>query len=353
MFKRLLPKRVEMGDKIYFGTLLPVNHEKTGEVTAYRVSTTIPGYSSKYFSASNYGNVELAEQAAIAYQIYVSDKHGKTVVRPSMEGFWNRLVNLGFLHWQEDSDQYVAGLFDGDGCISMDSDTGIVVTISQACDKEVPLVIQYLRHKYDARYTLHKARKDEHRDQHVVSVYDRYARELLTHIAEHSILKVDQARAALSYMNREADRDTVRSYLTASKVFDAYRKVDVYRYQDRLTAPYMAGLFDAEGCAVCDPTGRVHNKIYQFSSLKLLELIREHYGGTIHISKKSAEVCWCGIEAVNLYRLIEPYLVHKREQVVCCMKIHEYSVVPGRKRTAEDKKNVAQLAAYVKAQKHH
>jgi len=326
-----------------------------GSITIRRYRTKLKGHSvgfgkcghhGSFFGVQKYGTEEAAFEAAKSYRRETSDKLGLTTVRPSMESFWERVTNCGFLHTENQSNQYFAGFLDGDGCISMSKEYLICVGVSQSCDSQIPLVIEYLQYRYGGCLS---STKRNARTAHIIRVSGLSSVPILTNMATNSILKTGQAEIALHCFGGEVSKEDIYNQLANCKLLESYQRVNAREYTDRLTLPYIAGIFDAEGCITFD--GSIRVKLAQRSSPSLLGMIHEFFGGRGSVENNDY-IVWHAADAASVLELIEPYLVYKRDQAICALKIREYSTIHVQKRTVDDKNHIVQLASYIKSQKY-
>lgn len=90
------------------------------------------------------------------------------------------------------------------------------------------------------------------------------------------ILKVTQATAALGFLRGEIDGPSATIYVARQK--DSYRTINID--EKRITIPYLAGFFTAEGC-VRIRAGKLVAIISQPSCPVILESIQSRHGGTL------------------------------------------------------------------------
>jgi hypothetical protein len=331
-----------MTEKIYAGSFTTLKGKsfqiEFGAIRAF----------SRTFSEVKYGSVDMARVAAEAYRREVSDRQGLTVTRPSLVGFWEMIKDLGFLHTEDVSDEYVGGIMDGDGCISIDKRYQLQVCIGQSCNQESPLVIEYLNHRFGNRIDSHERININTRKVHRITLTGENARIILNCMRATCALKKDQAEIAMDFLDGRLSKSEAYAYLLQAKELKVYKTVEIDR--SRLTLPYIAGLFDAEGCVQIAHTGLQIN-LAQKQSPRILYALAEMFPGG-RVGDHEGKVTWCAEGATRFLKSIEPFLVHKRSQVLCALKAREFVVVHPRKRTIEDKRHLKSLLDYVKAQKH-
>ncbi len=115
---------------------------------------------------------------------------------------------------------------------------------------------------------------------------------------------------------------------------------------DNVTAAYIAGILDGEGCFMVEKFRTTRSPIgFQFRSRVELQMcdkdvidyIAEKTGRAIRSrllpSGRTVYVLnWRNAFAVNLIRTVLPYLIGKREQAEICLD-YETNIAPGRGRT--------------------
>lgn len=179
------------------------------------------------------------------------------------------------------SDDYLAGLFDGDGSVVMS-------LVGSAACKSVQLkteltqcdagFLRRLAAKLDAGTVYVDGRTAKYKNEPAATwrIVGAYAKPLLEIVARRAVVKAEQAALALRFLDlprgardaKETARLRMRD-LNSDKT--AYPK-DF----SRVTDDYVAGLFDAEGC-VYDGVKK-YVKITQKSDPRLLDAVASHLG---------------------------------------------------------------------------
>jgi hypothetical protein len=257
-----------------------------------------------------YGSHEAARTAAETYQREIYDRGHLTILRPSMDGFWETIRDIGVSATEErERHMFIAGFMDGDGCISLREDYQLFVGIGQSCNEKIPLVIQWLGalfeiQVYSSEY--HHIRPNQ-RMMHRLVLRNGYTRPMLNIMLEHSIIKRDQAEKTLQFLNGEISARDAYEYLKRAKEKEVYQNVSIDR--SKMTFPYIAGLFDAEGCVWARATVLCTN-ITQPQSPRILHLLTEIFpGGRV---QDEAQVTWEAERATRFLSAIEPFTIHKR-----------------------------------------
>jgi hypothetical protein len=118
--------------------------------------------------------------------------------------------------------------------------------------------------------------------------------------------------------------------------------------QRRITSPYVAGIFDAEGHIAFRPA--LCTTIAQKSCPALLRAINKHCNskGKLHTNYSPFD----GIHAYNLLMTIKPYASQKLEQIKLAERIFPLTKINGKKRTPENREEIDFLQREVKRLKH-
>lgn len=194
--------------------------------------------------------------------------------------------------------RYIAGFFDGDGSINIslvgphDKKGHLLKAEISQCNEEF---LQLLNTSLGGAGKVYQdSRRDKYRGETngTLRFCGKNAKPILDIVARHGIIKAEQARLALNFLDlprvdawdaKEQARH-VMSALNADKSYD--------KPLSRVTEPYIAGLFDAEGNVyqTTDNTGkkRMYVKITQKSDPRVLERIAEYLG----YGKVSEESRW-------------------------------------------------------------
>jgi hypothetical protein len=239
----------------------------------------------------------------------------------------------------------MAGLYDGDGCISFDARYNLRCVLQQSSASERPLVIDYIHYRFGGCLFV-ATLPPPAMTSYGIGIYGTNARELLIMLSNYAIVKRDQALIALSVLDRKMENTIAYEALKASKLKSSYLKRDIN--EASLTLPYIAGLLDAEGSTGIYQGCAIKASICQRSGVNLLQAINRGYGGTV---SPAGTIEWCSTAAVEFLLQIERYLVHKRKQVICVIQALDFTRIHTLKRTADDNEHLARLSAYVKGQK--
>lgn len=249
--------------------------------------------------------------------------------------------------------QYLAGFLDGDGHIGIQTPTTKyrrplpTVSASQSCSRSEPRELKFLKSNFAGgihviREATTTTRRMWNFKAHGVSVED-----ILLLISKHGIVKKPQADLALEYLAK--DRANPKYYseiLSFAK--SCVKSVDID--PSRLTTPYLAGLFAAEGTVGLhrnkDRPYLLESGIAQASCPRLLHAIRERLGygsvthGQIRFSVKATG---------NFLDSIQPFIrkSQKNRQVKVVQKYLKYVATlrkGGIERSREEKDQIEKYA---------
>jgi hypothetical protein len=165
---------------------------------------------------------------------------------------------LKLLHEHKLNPEYMAGLIDGDGSITVRRETqgrssGYNGTVMLTIDLCEPSVILLLYTTFGGTYEEKAARKENDRKQHRWTMSGPRGVQMTERILPHLILKKKRAEHALKFWEMKcsgtatnADLDTIFNENSEMQQLDqlSFENDDI----ERITDKYVAGLFDAEGC---------------------------------------------------------------------------------------------------------
>lgn len=240
----------------------------------------------------------------------------------------------------EEERRYIAGFVDGDGSIGLRKPTSRcarpapVVSVDQACACGVPPELEYIQSVYGGCIHVSKAgSKPGVRTvwQLRVSATNE-VRRFLGDLCQYAIVKAPQARIALEYL--ESDRlcpDVARARLDQAK--RAYAEVEVDCA--RLSEPYLAGIFAADGNVGIyrsgDNQGRVVCSIAQQSCPRLLAAIRATRGCGCLLRSGSYAVS--SRASLPFMRMLYPWVVgQKKAQLELAIRFQETRVRGGKRK---------------------
>lgn len=204
--------------------------------------------------------------------------------------------------------QYLAGFFDGDGCIKLKvTNKGtphVAITISQSHSGGEPPELQDFKQVFGGGIHSSRARKETHRTAWELEIGSRTgALALLEIVATCGVLKAPQAIIALSAL--KAVTVFHEAWRHVARLKDTYANLDID--EKKLAVAYLGGLFASEG-SVAFAVKRTHITITQSGCRRLLEAIKSIHGGGIH--KKNWHVG--GEHGREFLRAIRPFLVGQK-----------------------------------------
>lgn len=183
---------------------------------------------------------------------------------------------------------YIAGFFDGDGTIYI-CRTGRHPTAGYVLKAEVSQCNRRFLEMLNARlggvgklYEDKRSHKYAGENNFSLRFCGRAARDVLCLVRDHGIIKAEQARLGLQFLDTSKDaKEDIRVRMRAlNRDKSSYSKP-----YDRMCDAYIAGLFDAEGNvyvgAPKTPTStsrRVYVKITQKSDPGVLQAVSQHLG---------------------------------------------------------------------------
>lgn len=210
--------------------------------------------------------------------------------------------------------QYVSGFLDGDGTIALYRGR-TVVGFSQSQNSCVPPVLQFIQTHYGGFIHSHAVRqiRPNRRREHTLKVDKFYnQRPLLEDIKENAIIKRDQAEIAMHSYNTLNKEELAVISTNLKYLKTQYQTVSIV--EDRLTIPYLAGFFDAEGCITFDKSSP---RLFfaQKGCTAILHAIAKRFSTLGKVCDSSSYVAWGRLQDVkDILSQLLPYLIGKREQ---------------------------------------
>lgn len=221
---------------------------------------------------------------------------------------------------------YLAGMFDGDGSVNM-SKVGapgkqgylLKAELSQ-CNEAFLKNVNAFFGNTGKLYADSRTDKYTKETNHTLRFCGVAAKPVLEIIASHGIIKSTQAALALDFLDlprvnaggaKEAVRQRMKELNCDKAAYD--------KPWERMSAAYVAGLFDAEGHVhdATDATGkrRMYVKITQKSDVRVLDRIRDFYGtGAV-----ADGCCWKIYSRADIDRFRDSVLPHlKLKLAVLC-----------------------------------
>lgn len=223
----------------------------------------------------------------------------------------------------EDFIKYLGGFFDADGSIFWRTNGLIVINFSQS-HKEL---LDYINGKYNNIFILrNRKRKENNRTEFGLTKTGKALYPVLCDLKKSSIIKNPQICKALEYLN-EIDRIGMKEKrqqigLVIKKMNnDKYNEEFInMRPYENINIPYIAGLFDGDGCICIRSNHGKYAKITQKNDTLMLELIHNMYPGSRY-KKGEYSVTFEKKEVLEGFlNDILPYLVYKTQQVIDALR---------------------------------
>jgi len=252
--------------------------------------------------------------------------------------------------------QIIAGFFDGDGSFDIQTNGAFRLKISQSQEHGVPEIFNLFA-KYFPNGNISNPeakRKQTHRFSYNWVCCGQYAMKLMQIIQEYAVIKAPQAAYILRSITKHKSfvNSDVYEHVPIMKTQYATVNVDV----QKITIPYISGLFMAEGCVrVAGKTG-VDLKISQTGCPNLLKNINDVLGncGTMKTSRRQNGVTgydlrFLGEAAVTLINKMLPYLLGpKKMQCVYILKLRKFTNIDYRQRTHDMQAEIEECQNQIK-----
>lgn len=229
--------------------------------------------------------------------------------------------------------QYIAGFLDGDGHIGIRPPTrheirpSPIVTAKQSYNHGEPPELLFLQNRFAGGIHKRTEATRTARSTWVFQAYVSSVQEVLSVVAEYGIIKKPQADIAREY---SAGERAMPEYY-ARKILDAREDVKSVPIDiDRLTMPYLAGLFAADGSVGIHRTPdrgcgyRLVSSIRQTSCPGILHAIKKKLGyGSV---TKSGELKFAPKASAKFLESIQPFVKksQKRRQIKLAQKYIEH-----------------------------
>lgn len=282
------------------------------------------------FSVRKYGSREKARIAAEAFQREESDRRGQTKIRVIPK------YTLGPvpIHVR----QYVAGIFDGDGCVSIfyrkEGRYQASVSINQSQEIGVPTVLTFIQQYYGGSITDTTREMKNVRPSHRLEILVEHRENFLKDIRDYSILKAEQARLMLEYPtsnNRKLLCDTI------TRLKDEYHLVSIDK--SKITTSYIAGFFDAQGSVDLSANNSLRASIAHTQCPTLLFTLKELLGNAVKNSINKEWYTYSG-ETIEFLQRIREFSIVKQAQIDCIL---EYKMITPHKFLGGNKKRPREL----------
>jgi hypothetical protein len=290
------------------------------------------------FPQKIYGSLENARIAAESYQEEYSDKHDLTTM-------------IFAADTKEELRRYLIGFGEGDGCIGIDKRGYVNVSVTQAQNSGVPKVLSLFRTVYGGHISGPYKRKGKNvRQQYTWNCTGFSVLPILKDWIQFGVLKQNQAKLVFDFMinNDTSNCKPLWAQLHATKEPENYREVEIDN--SILTIPYLAGLFDAEGCITCSRKTDIHIFITQENSPKLLNSLNQIFCQNLstvdyrrlYFRGSSIDQCLCEML---------PYLVGKAPQALVALQIRKYTLKFGKRHSNEARIELEKLRNQLSALK--
>ncbi len=261
----------------------------------------------KNFTDAVYGSSEKAEKAAELYRRQQSDILGQTTSR--------------ILDVPDDFRRYTAGFCDGDGCITANLRcSGITahIALSQSRNDGIPSVISRLQAYYGGQVG-RKERRNNVRASWLLSICGQKSLKIVIDLSKFCVLKHQQAQIVLDCLRAQAAGNISYDFRNAHTQLRVLKKKykDTPIQADRMTVPYLAGFFDAEGCIFISDL-QLKASITKRSCHRLLQTIvafLNQFGITSCVDSSKSSVTLFGAEVDKFAKLILPYSIVKKDQL--------------------------------------
>jgi hypothetical protein len=213
--------------------------------------------------------------------------------------------------------QYLSGFFDGDGSIGLEKQGTSGYTLRIKFYQSNQDFINTIHRVYPfLNKTLGSLRDDNSRIEFELRAAGIQIEPLIDDLLPYSILKYEQLLEAKKYFklikvqNKKDEKEQIYNKLKALK------KQSVLKPYERLCVPYIAGLFDAEGCVKLYDDLTIN--ITQKSDIVILQKIADMYNNTNKISNYA--INFYGSNCLKVLEDILPFIIYKKTQVTAALE---------------------------------
>lgn len=214
--------------------------------------------------------------------------------------------------------KYLAGFFDGDGCIMVEKikDSGYTLRIKFFQSNEN--WIETIQRKYTfLKKTNNMPRNDITRIEYELRAAGKQIEPLVDDLLEYSILKHQQLLEAKNFFPLINVKDKNIEKQNIYENMKRLKKHSEHKPYSRLCKEYIAGLFDAEGSiGIYSDSLRV--KITQKSDVNILELIAKMYNNTNKIDNYS--ISFYGKNSLQFLQDVQSFCIYKSRQISAAIK---------------------------------
>jgi len=312
----------------------------------YRVGFLKPDgkYQHKYFNYHAYGGVEQTHQVALEYKRQQSDIRGLT------ERYYETTLPAS-------TKQFYSSAFDGDGSVQVTNRGQITVSLSQSSGCGQPQIIRDVAEDYNGRFTQQTdKRRPDGRPSYNAVISDSKVIPLLYDLAQNCVLHEESATVCFESVIT-FDQVTVPElyeYVKRRHTMAFYNNVVIK--QERVTVPYIAGLFDTEGnVQPNDDCYHIRVRFTQKKSVALLEAVNHTLGNKGKICYKNGSrpvdsLRFKNEAAIEVLKKMLPYLRVKKLQAE--LGIEFLYLMRRVHKTPEILARLAEIRVLCKAEKH-
>ena len=268
-----------------------------------------------------------------------------------------RYRELGIPDWPEilqDTDvrEFAAGFCDGDGNLHLGR-TGTKISVFQSQTDGIPAILEWFRNVFPNSTYSTLPGKGNVRRKHTLKWSGTAGYFFIKCVAQNGIVKRAQAKILLDFLDHFLttgfyydQRQEMREDIQRLNKTESYQEIEIH--PGSITNAYIAGLFDAEGSVGSYGMGLCRISISQWSCTRLLEMIRELVGGSIHqgMIRFGSDGC------VKLLKTILPFSVQKRSQALIGLRLMETRCPVGYKVPDDVKLQRKELRSELKRLKH-
>lgn len=214
----------------------------------------------------------------------------------------------------EDFKKYLAGFFDGDGCIAIEklNKTGYTLRIKFFQSNE-DFINNIQRHYPFLKKTNNSQRGENDRIQCQLRAAGRQIEPLVDDLLKYSILKYEQLLEAKKFFELINVKDKTKEKESIYIKLKELKKQSTIKPYESINIQYIAGLFDAEG-SIGIYSNSLRVKITQKSDIIILQKIAEKYNNKNKIDNYA--ISFYGEKSLDLLNDIKDYCIYKKEQIL-------------------------------------
>lgn len=215
----------------------------------------------------------------------------------------------------EVSDAYIAGIIDGDGCITYSKAVKSPSIQLTQCDPQIVIALQ---RRFNGNICIKKPKRNG-RKQFSLSIF--HCKSLYEICAKHCIIKQRRAQLGLLLYDKFVENsfdttlDDMQNLIAQfSESCKVYEPVSPSIYDERMCPEYIAGLFDAEGSLGIRMYKGVTITITQKQCPNILHAINNYINGSGSISKIRLSY-YSKVNCKYFIDVIKDHLVIKQDQI--------------------------------------